>query len=220
VKYLYLFLATLLLFPLNYPAAAQEKTGDTHLREADTGAICLRSTFIHGYRHGYESGYHLGNIDVNMGRQPRMRTSEFHGVPTGYSSEFGPKKSFESGFQEGLQAGYRDGFVGRKFRAVSNLRFITSDMDQNPPLADPNSTYFDQGVSAGYVRGFKQAHEVVPMEEQLSLSFGDCTQVHPARQEDVAAQASFCDGYRRGYLLGRDDGDISSPETKALAANK
>jgi hypothetical protein len=219
VKYLHLFLSTLLLFLLNH-SVAQDITDDPHLREAGTSAICLRSAFIHGYRHGYEHGYRLGNIDVNMGRQPRTRTSEFHGTPTGYSPEFGRKKSFESGFQEGLKAGYSDGFVGRKFRAIANLRFISNAVDQNPPAADPTSTYFDQGISAGYARGFDQAHQTVPGEEQLSLSFGDCTQFRPARQEDVVAQVSFCDGYRRGYLLGRDDGVVSSPETKALAANK
>jgi len=213
----YLLAATLLLLPISQ-SGAQSPTTDVHLRETGTKAICLRSAFAHGYRHGYEEGYHMGNIDINMGRHPRAKSQEFHGIPSGYTSEFGPKKSFDTGFQDGLKAGYRDGFAGRKFRAVANLRLISNTLTEDPMPADPLNIQFDQGVSAGYSRGFSQAQQDHTWEE-LSLGSANCGEFRPASQKgDVAVQASFCDGFRRGYELGRDDGIVLSPDGNALAA--
>src|SRR5215467_281058 len=116
----------LVLFPLLFlvlanSSAAQTAGRESHFAEAGSSAIFLRSAFAHGYRHGYDEGYHLGNIDINMGRHPRTKTSQFHDLSLHYAADFGPRKSFEAGFEEGLKAGYADGFVGRMFRAVENL---------------------------------------------------------------------------------------------------
>ena len=78
----------------------------------------------------------MGNVDINMGRQARTKLSQFHDVPRGYSGELGPKKSFDAGFQEGLKAGYADGYAGRIFRAVDTLRLISQSLSQTPMSAD------------------------------------------------------------------------------------
>ena len=210
---MYLLLQMVLLLLANNPATPAD-AGEIHLREAGTSAIFLRSAFAHGYRHGYEDGYHLGNIDINMGRHPRTRLSKFHDLSLRYAPEFGSKKSFEAGFREGLKIGYKDGFLGRKFRAVENLRLISLALDQNPSPSDPANAYFDQGLSTGYNHGLESGSK-----EPLDDGFVDCTKFHPARQQDAAAEGSFCDGYRRGYMLGQADEMVLRPDS-GMAARK
>ena len=211
----YFLFPILLFFPLGR-AIAQAKPPDHHLREAGTSALCARSAFAHGYRHGYENGYHLGNIDVNMARQPRAKLPEFHAADLRYSPEFGSRKSFQAGFEDGLKAGYSDGFVGRKFRAVRDLRSVSTALDQNPVPSDPANTYFDQGVWTGYSQGLESGKSSDAME-QLPPDFDRCPPFQPSRQEDSAAQSSFCDGYQRGYRLGHADGIVFIPDINAMA---
>jgi hypothetical protein len=154
-----------------------------------------------------------------MGRHQRTKLSQFHGVSSRYSSEFGPRKSFDAGFQQGLRAGCSDGFVGRKFRALEDLRSISGALDVTPACADPANFYFDQGVSTGYSQGFSRARRDASVVEQFDIPSADCAGFHPVRQQDAAAQPSFCDGYRRGYVLGRADAVVLSPDA-ALAARK
>ena len=209
----YFFAPILLLFLIDH-SPGQSQPADIHLREAGTASICQRSAFAHGYRHGYEQGYHWGNIDVNMGRHRRTRLQEFHGISSGYSSELGLRKYFDAGFLDGLKAGYGDGFVGRKFRAIANLRLISEGLEKYPLASDSSNASFDQGLSDGYVGGFDHARQAQTWE-------ANCPGLLPIRQDhDAASQASFCDGYLRGYQLGRDDGTVSSPEGNALAAKK
>jgi hypothetical protein len=182
--------------------------------------VFLRSAFAHGYRHGYEEGYHVGNIDINMGRRARAKLSEVKASASHYSAEFGSHKSFESGFQEGLKAGYSDGYVGRSFRAVENLRFIALALDNKAGSADPGNTYFDQGFATGYGSGLDLAQKYDPDAGKLDVRFIGCGEFHPAKQQDVGAEASYCDGYRRGYVLGHADGIVIRPEAASLAARK
>src|SRR5215467_10226034 len=110
-------------------AAAQEPAQEEHLHEAGSAVVLAHSTFAHGYRHGYDEGYHAGNIDINMGRPPRMKLSELRDVKVGYSSQFGPRSVFDKGFHAGLKAGYNDGYMGRTFRAVENLRAVADSLE-------------------------------------------------------------------------------------------
>jgi len=213
-------LLPLVLLVLTNAAVAQSDVDESHLREAGAGAIFTRSAFAHGYRHGYEEGYHLGNIDVNMNRQPRTKLSQFHNLSSRYAPEFGPRKSFEAGFEDGLRAGYSDGFVGRTFRAVENLRFIAVALDQNPVPTDPGNMYFDQGVAIGYDHGLDHAQKAGRDAANLNLRMIGCDQFQPRKHLDVAAEGSYCDGYRRGYVLGHADGIVLAPEARALAARK
>jgi hypothetical protein len=202
---------------LTAPAAVEEN----HCQEPGTGAIQTRSAFAHGYRHGYESGYHEGNIDINMARNPRTTFKQFKGLPLGYEREFGPKKSFELGFALGLEAGYGDGYAGRTFRAIDSLRLIGGSLAAKPGRHDPQDLFFDRGVELGYQDGFATSRsragtsDVVPVEMQsIPCSF------HPSHKNEAAAASSYCDGYRRGFVLGHLDGLDQAPGGGLLEASK
>jgi hypothetical protein len=210
------FLILLLTASLTLPAKAQE----SHLSEAGSGVVFSRSAFAHGYRHGYEEGYHLGNIDINMGRMARTRRDQFHGLSQSYSSSFGPKKSFEGGFQVGVQAGYCDGFVGRRFRAVESTRELANELDAKPSPDDPSGLYFDQGLASGYSDGFQHGALATIPAAPLHAGTIACSQFHPAKQQDVAAEGSYCEGYRRGFILGHSDALALGADQAALEAVK
>jgi hypothetical protein len=212
-------LSVLILFlapSLTLPAKAQE----SHLSEAGSSAVFSRSSFAHGYRHGYEEGYHLGNIDINMGRMARNRRDQFHGLSQSYSSNFGPKKSFEDGFQAGVQAGYCDGFAGRRFRAVESTRELANELGDKPSPDDPSGVYFDQGLASGYTDGFQHGAMATIPATPLDAGAIACSQFHPAKQQDIAAEGSYCEGYRRGFVLGHDDALALAADQAALEAAK
>jgi len=197
------------------PGASQE----SHFAEAGSGAVLARSAFAHGYRHGYEEGYHLGNMDVNMGRLARKKRDQFHGLNQGYSSQFGPKKSFEAGFEAGLRAGYSDGFTGRSFRAIGTMRQLARALEPPSP-ADTSGAYFDQGVASGYGDGFHRGATAPPLDPPLDAAAIACVVFHPLKPQDTAAEGSYCEGYRRGYVIGHNDALVLGVERPALEAVK
>lgn len=201
-------------------AVAQAQIEELHLQETGSAVVLSRSTFAHGYRHGYEEGYHAGNTDINMGRAPRARPAELRDLKVGYSSAFGPKKVFEQGFQAGLKAGYKDGYLGRHFRAVETLRGLAASLELSSLPADPKHTYFDQGFVSGYTSGFEHGGSDHAASSQIDFHLVDCGPFHPARQSDLPAAGSYCEGYRRGYALGHGDGFVLRPEGSQLEASK
>jgi hypothetical protein len=211
---------------LALPGAAQEK----HFSETGSGVLFSRSAFAHGYRHGYEEGYHVGNIDINMGRLARRTQSVLHGLKCGYSAGFGPRRSFEAGFEAGVKAGYGDGYTGRTFRAIEAVRAVASVLERAPLPADPASVYFDQGLALGYRDGFESGAGALfasmfrgpapPAYAPPDLHSVSCGQFHPGREQDFAAQGSYCDGYRRGFILGQTDGQVLGAGHTALEASK
>lgn len=212
------FLPLLIVFAASCtasPAGAQE----SHMTEAGSGGVLARSAFAHGYRHGYEEGYHLGNVDVNMARLARKKHDQFRGLNQGYSSRFGPKKSFEAGFQAGLQAGYSDGFTGRSFRGLDATRELAKALEPLTP-ADPSGVYFDQGLASGYSDGFQRGASAPALSMPLDLRAVLCTQLRPGKPQDAAAEGSYCEGYRRGYVLGHNDALVLGVDRRALEAVK
>lgn len=206
-----------LVLALGSAAALEEN----HCQEPGTGALLTRSAFAHGYRHGYETGYHEGNIDINMARNPRTTYKQFKGLPLGYDGKFGPKKSFELGFALGLEAGYGDGYAGRTFRAIDSLRAISGGLAAKPRKHDTHDVFFDRGVTLGYQDGFAASHasanrsEVMPVDMQsVPCSF------RPNHKSESAAASSYCDGYRRGFVLGHLDGLDLPPGEGLLEASK
>jgi hypothetical protein len=185
--------------------SAQSESPERHMNEAGSSVLFARSAFAHGYRHGYEEGYHMGNVDINMGRPARTRTSQFHGLSTGYASQFGPRKSFDSGFLEGLKAGYGDGYAGRIFRAVDTLRLVAASLSEAPVPADLRSVYFDQGFSSGYNQGLHPVQNSGPAVSVGDQRSANCGQFSPSAAKDEPARQSFCEGYQRGQVLGHAD---------------
>jgi len=186
-------------------SATPSESPEHHLNEAGSRVLFARSAFAHGYRHGYEEGYHLGNIDINMGRPLRTRSSQFHGLSTGYASRFGSRKSFESGFTQGVKAGYSDGYAGRLFRAVDTLRLVAASLSEAAAPADPNNMYFDQGFSFGYKQGLDPGQSSKVAASVPDPRFANCRQFSPPAEKDEPARQSFCEGYERGQTLGHAD---------------
>jgi len=203
----------LLVFAVCPLALAQDR-GESHLSEPISGVVFARSAFAHGYRHGYEEGYHLGNLDINMGRLTRTKKGQLRGLSLGYSSAFGPRRSFEAGFHAGLKAGYADGYDGRTFRAVELVRSVAGELKAVPSTADPAGLYFDQGLGTGYYDGLQQGESAPADFHEVS-----CAQFHPQKREDLPAEGSYCEGYQRGFVLGRSDA-VALANRPALEASK
>jgi hypothetical protein len=215
MRRLFPFIILLLTVSPALPAAAQE----SHFAEAGSGPVLVRSAFAHGYRHGYEEGYHLGNIDVNMGRLARRKRDQFHGLSQGYSSQFGPKRSFEAGFEAGVRAGYSDGFTGRSFRAIETTRRLARSLEPPSP-ADASGVYFDQGLASGYSDGFQRGATAPSLAFPLDAAAVPCAPLRPLKPQDVAAEGSYCEGYRRGYAMGNNDALVLGVDRPALEAVK
>jgi hypothetical protein len=201
--------------------AASAQMQEKHCEERGTAAILTRSAFAHGYRHGYEAGYHEGNIDINMARPARTEPKHFKGLPLGYQDSFGSRKSFESGFALGLKAGYRDGYAGNSFRAVDELRSASDSLADKPIPVDPQNVFFDHGLTAGYQDGFAggRAEPQSARKKATTIDSVTCS-YHPSKPSEAAAEPSYCEGYRRGYVLGHGDGRAIGPEQGLLEASK
>jgi flagellar biosynthesis/type III secretory pathway protein FliH len=199
-------------------SVAQSQVPERHMNEAGSRVLFARSAFAHGYRHGYEEGYHVGNIDINMGRPAHTRLS--HGLSLGYAPQFGARKSFESGFRQGLKAGYGDGYAGRVFRAVDALRLVAASLAETPAPADPRSLYFDQGFSSGYNDGLRPVQSGGPSVSTGGPRFANCPQLAPVAEQGQPARQSFCEGYQRGQALGHADALALGLEHGAMQAFK
>jgi len=156
---------------------------------------------------------------VNMARRPRTQYKQFKGLPLWYERSFGSKKSFERGFALGLEAGYGDGYAGKTFRAVDSLRMVGGSLNAHPGRGDPGNIFFDRGVTLGYqdwIASSQSARNgtIVADMNPVKCSF------HPDSKKQAEAEPSYCDGYRRGFLLGKSDGLDLSPEQMLLEASK
>lgn len=168
---------------------------ETHLTETGSAPILTRSAFAHGYRHGYEHGYHMGNIDANMGRQAQTKM-KLHEGPLGYLPQFGSRKSFQDGFHAGFQAGYLDGFAGNDFRVVGDARALAADLDSPASASADPSGDFDHGLGSGYRDGFARGQSSPSWPATLDFLNVSCSS---------SRAGTFCEGYRRGFALGRVD---------------
>lgn len=199
---------------------ASAQAQDMHLTEVGSAVVLSHSAFAHGYRHGYEEGYHVGNADASLGTAPRAKMKDIHGLKLGYASQFGARHAFEHGFQAGLKVGYSDGYSGRLFRAVDSLRSVAASLKETGSSADPKFIYFDGGFFSGYNEGFDRGGSDQSSTAQVDFHFVGCANFHPARQRDIPAQESYCDGYRRGFALGHADGFLLRPDSGRLEASK
>jgi hypothetical protein len=207
----------LIMFCIGFAFVISAQAQDPHLHEPGSAAVLSHSCFAHGYRHGYEEGFHLGNTDVTLGTQPRVKLKDVHGLKLGYSSQFGPRHVFQEGFQAGLNAGYRDGYSGRAFRAVDSLRLIAVSLESLPSQA-PKSPSFDEGFTSGYHQGLDRGISDHSFTAQVNFHYVSCS--HPAPERDSSGQESYCEGYRRGFALGHADGFALRPDAARLEASK
>jgi len=198
--------------------AVTARSQDLHLSESGSAAVLSHSVFAHGYRHGYEEGYHTGNADVSLGTLQRRRLKDFHGLKLGYSQEFGSRKVFERGFLAGLKIGYVDGYSGRPFRAVDTLRSVSASLEDTHSAVDARFTHFDDGFVSGYDQGFDRGGSDQSSSAQVDFHFVGCVNSH--QQNNLPGKESYCDGYRRGFVLGHADGFLLRPDGGRLEASK
>jgi hypothetical protein len=200
--------------------AVTARSQDLHLNEPGSAVVLSHSAFAHGYRHGYEEGYHTGNTDISLGSSQRRNLKDFRGVKLGYTEQFGPRKVFERGFVAGLKAGYGDGYSGRPFRAIDTLRSVSASLEDTHSATDLRFIHFDQGFLSGYNEGFDRGGTDQSSTAQVDFHFVDCANFQTEKQSDLPSEASYCEGYRRGFALGHADGFLLRPESGRLEASK
>ena len=198
--------------------AVTARSQDLHLNESGSASVLSHSAFAHGYRHGYEEGYHTGNTDASLGSLQRRRLKDFHGLKLGYLPEFGARKVFERGFLAGLKVGYFDGYSGRLFRAVDTLRSVSDSLEDMHSPTDARFVHFDDGFVSGYNEGFDRGGSDQSSTAQVDFHFVGC--VNSKEQKNLPGEESYCDGYRRGFVLGHADGFLLRPEGGRLEASK
>lgn len=204
--------ALVLLLPLA-SAVAQSST-DRHI-QSPSRALYHKSAYAHGYIHGYEEGFHSGDLDIHMGRGERP-LSQVKGYRecAGYRSEFGDKKFFKLGYEQGFREGYQDALSGRSFRAVALARRISDGVADSGGLPE---TEFDSAFSRGYDsgRGAGSAAET----DQVDESYTNRVCVSRIPRSEMKNQAAFCDAFSRGFLLGFSDGHVNRAITTETARN-
>lgn len=198
--------------------AVTARSQDLHLSESGSSAVLSHSAFAHGYRHGYEEGYHTGNTDASLGSSQRRRLKDFRGLKLGYFPQFGSRKVFERGFLAGLKVGYVDGYSGRLFRAVDTLRSVSDSLEDTHSAIDTRFIHFDDGFVSGYNEGFDRGGSDQSSSAQVDFHFVGC--VNSRQQNNLPREESYCEGYRRGFVLGRADGFLLRPDGGRLEASK
>lgn len=189
------------------PKAASSRAGDAHLQSTPTGALFYNSCFAHGYRHGYEQGFHMGDLDIQMGRDAQNfeKTAEFRHDLQGFDATLGDKNSFRAGYRQGFRVAYREALAGLPFRGT--IRTENAAKGLSDFLQKEERTFFDQGFSGGYLTASK-----LTKPSGVSLAYAEqyCQRAQPAAQPHIG---EYCSGYSRGYLLG-----VSDSPTGAMAA--
>jgi flagellar biosynthesis/type III secretory pathway protein FliH len=187
--------------------AASSRAGDAHLQSTPTGALFYNSSFAHGYRHGYEQGFHMGDLDIQMGRDPQNfeKTSEFRHDLQGFNGALGDKNSFRTGYRQGFRVAYREALAGLPFRG--SVRTENAAKGLNDFLQKEERNFFDQGFSGGYLTASKLAK---PSHVGLAYAEQYCQRIQSAAQPHIG---EYCSGYSRGYLLGVSDSPTGGKDT-------
>jgi hypothetical protein len=200
-------LLSALMFSLIVPSVFAQRA-DRHTLSDDAQSLYRRSAFAHGYIHGYEEGFHCGNLDWHMGRSRREVVHDLHILRIdkrriAYREEYGDKKMFLKGYDQGYLDAYNDVFDGKPFRAVTEARAAAAGLTGAPP-----SRNFDDG----FVAGINAARDGQPAAHDLSGATQYCIQnIHNASGE-------FCDAYARGVIFAGDITPTGATQTATAAA--
>src|SRR5579872_6518457 len=134
------------------PALGDER----HLQATPMGALCANSAFAHGYRHGYDQGFHLGDLNLQMGRDPasfgKLRANR---PATEYRDFFGSKQLFEMGYEAGLRGGYSDAVAGFEYRGRERIEAAALGLSTDV-LPASRRPHFDEGFASGYASSQSQ----------------------------------------------------------------
>lgn len=178
---------------------------ERHLLASPAGDLYYDSAFAHGYRHGYEEGFHVGDLDLQMGREPRplSKITEYQHDCTGFKSSFGAKDLFRRGYREGFHSGYEDAATGGEFHETEKIEVAAQGV--RLLLGRGQRSAFDQGFSGGYESAAAQ---------QSTSRLVTADYLEQYCQKSLAAgkvyNVEYCSGFSRGYLLGLADNNFVS----------
>jgi flagellar biosynthesis/type III secretory pathway protein FliH len=170
---------------------AQER----HLGKSPGADLFTRSSFAHGYMHGYEEGFHGGDLDVQLGRDPRDPASlaTYKKIDC-YQKDFGPREPFKVGFEDGFRAGYSDAVRLRPFSAVASLKEAAQGLSEAKTKKD--LVAFDDGFREGYKRG----------RHQGASDGRDAAENNPIVPPCLGLPDEYCEGFHRAFVVGYADG--------------
>lgn len=200
--------SALLLVLLPLGSAFCQSSPDRHVT-SPSRALYLQSAYAHGYMHGYEEGFHGGDLDIHMGRGERP-LSQVKGYRecVGYRNEFGDKKFFKLGYEQGFREGYEDAVSGRSFRAIAVTRRISQGVPESGGLPERD---FDAAFSRGYDTG-RDAGTASDTDQFEDVYTDKLCQSRLPRSE-IKNESAFCDAFARGFLLGFSDGHVNRVAT-------
>ena len=182
--------------------------GERHLSTTPVGTLYANSAFAHGYRHGYDEGFHIGDLDLQMGRNPvRFERRKNQQTAHDFDLLFSNKRLFQQGYQAGFQSGYKDAISGSPFRATSRATAAAESLNE---ILIPNlRQYFDEGFAGGYLSAQSirapRAHITAEYVEQY------------CRNESSSHPLEYCSGFSRGYLFAV--ADSPTPANKSTASS-
>ena len=183
---------------------------DPHFHSQALGNLYANSAFAHGYRHGYEQGFHVGDLDIHMGRDPRIATKskEFSQAGREYRLTFGSKQLFQEGYEAGFRGGYADAISGAEFRASERWKAANAGLIE--ALPSTRRTHFDEGVAVGYRTSQTENAPVANMTAEY-------VERHCRETSHEVYSLEYCSGFGRGYMLGISG---SSSDSTKLASSK
>ena len=167
------------------------------------------SAFAHGYIHGYEQGFHLGNQDLQLGRESRDITkgAEYREAAKDYRSKFGARDAFRDGYRDGIVVGYTDGRSGHRFRAIFEGRIAASHVSNAALGSKPDKAFelgFVDGYRAGTIQGVGDGHNRASYRPQQMECRG--------APEALSLGENYCLGYFSGFHFGYSDGYINNDQ--------
>lgn len=187
------------------PATKSQFQTERHLLASPAGDLYYDSAFAHGYRHGYEEGFHVGDLDLQMGREPRKlsKIAEYQHDCPGFKRNFGAKELFRQGFREGFRSGYQDASSGGEFRETEKVEAAAQGI--RLLLGSGQRAAFDQGFSGGYASAAAQRST----SKLVTLDYVE-QYCQKTQAPEKTYGAEYCSGFSRGYLLGLADNGASS----------
>ena len=167
---------------------------DRHYGANPDGTLFSRSAFAHGYVHGYGEGFHGGDLDLQLGREPRNPASlpAFKRWAAQAGKGPGSRNAFRSGYEDGFRAGYSDATRLQSYRAFEALK----DAAEGLSTATKKDSEFDKGFGEGYRHGRLQGAS----DGRDSAAFDPITPPCLGLPED------YCDGFARAFKIGYGDG--------------
>ena len=190
-------------------------SGDRHLQPTPLGSLCANSAFAHGYRHGYDQGFHVGDLDLQLGRDARMvvTSKEYRQPAREYRSIFGSRELFEKGYQAGFHSGYSDAITDAEYRVRE--RTNTAAAGLNTDLLPPNRrAHFDEGFATGY----ESAQTRGALSQGMTV---DYVEQYCRKTASGVYALEYCSGFSRGYVLGIFNAPTTNTENaKSRAAEE